>query len=102
MKRAIPCNITLVLATCGSAEAQETPDPFLVVTRSGEARGMTNWARLDFMVETQAVTAQEATAKNGDRMDRVITALRAVGGATVAVDTGGYNLSSVYQFSNTV
>ena len=97
MKRTIPWNIALVLAACAPAEAQETPEPFLVVTGSGEARVATDRARLDFMVETQAVTAQEATTENGDRMDRVITALRAVGGATVAVETGGYNLSPVYR-----
>ena len=30
-------------------------------------------------------------------MDRVIKALRAGGGTTVTVETGGYNLSSVYR-----
>ena len=97
MKRTIPWSIAFVLAACAPAGAQEAPEPFLIVTGSGEARIATDRARLDFMVETQAVTAQEATAQNGDRMDQVIKALRAVGGTTVTVETGGYNLSPVYR-----
>jgi len=42
-------------------------------------------------------STQKATTENGDRMDRVIKAIRAVGGSTVAVETGGYDLSSVYR-----
>jgi uncharacterized protein YggE len=97
MKRTIPWSIAFALAACAPAGAREAPEPFLIVTGGGEARIATDRARLDFMVETQAVTAQEATAQNGDRMDRVIKALRAVGGTTVTVETGSYNLSPVYR-----
>ena len=100
MKRTIPWNIAFVLAACAPARAQEAPEPFLIVTGGGEARVATDRARLDFMVETQAVTAQEATSQNGDRMDRVIKALRDVGGPTVTVETGGYSLSPVYRQPN--
>jgi uncharacterized protein YggE len=84
MKRTIPWSIALVLAACAPASAQEAPEPFLVVTGGGEARVATDRARLDFMVETQAANAQEATSENGDRIDRVIK-------------TGGYNLSPIYR-----
>ena len=100
MKRTIPWNIAFVLAACAPARAQEAPEPFLIVTGGGEARVATDRARLDFMVETQAVTAQEATSQNADRMDRVIKALRDVGGPTVTVETGGYSLSPVYRQPN--
>jgi len=88
MKRTIPWNIAFVLAACAPARAQEAPEPFLIVTGGGKARVATDRARLDFMVETQAVTAQEATSQNGDRMDRVIKALRDVGGPTVTSGDG--------------
>ena len=100
MKRTIPWNIAFVLAACAPVGAQETPEPFLIVTGGGEASVPTDRARLNFRVETQAATAQEATSQNGDRMDRVIKALRDVGGSTVTVETGGYNLSPVYRQPN--
>ena len=100
MKRSIPWNIALMLAAWAPVAAQETPEPFLIVTGAGEARVPTDRAHLDFRVETQAVTAQEATSQNANRMDRVIEALRSVGGPTVTVETGGYNLSPVYRQPN--
>lgn len=97
MKRQIGWNIAVLLAACAPAAAQQASEPFLLVTGVGEARVASDRARLDFMVETQAATAQDAASQNGDRMDRVIRALRAAGGATVTVETGGYNLSPVYR-----
>ena len=97
MKRPILWSIALVLTTWAPAAAQDASEPFLLVTGVGEARIATDRARLDFRVETQAATAQEAASQNADRMDRVIKALRSAGGTTVTVETGGYNLSPVYR-----
>lgn len=68
-----------------------------MVTGIAEARIASDRARLDFMVETQAKTAQAAATQNADRMDRVVRALRTAGGQTVVVETGGYDLSPVYR-----
>ena len=42
MKRTIPWNIAFVLAACAPVGAQETPEPFLIVTGGGEARNTLN------------------------------------------------------------
>ena len=87
----------LTMAASLPLAAQEAPpDPFLAVTGTAEARIPTDLARIEFMVETQAATAREATAQNADRMQRVIRAVRKAGRETVTVETGGYNLSPVY------
>lgn len=106
MKRPAPARPTATIlamlaatvAVAGPAQAQ-TPlqDPFILVTGVGEARIPSDRARLDFMVETQAPTAQAASTQNAARMDRVIKALRAAGGATVTIETGGYSLSPIYR-----
>ncbi len=80
-----------------AAQMMSQPDPFILVTGVGEARIPTDRARLDFMVERQAPTAQTASAQNADMMDRVIKALRAAGGTTVTIETEGYSLSPVYR-----
>jgi uncharacterized protein len=79
--------------------AQNAPpqEPFIFITGMGEARVPADRARLDFLVETQAPTAVQASQQNADQMDKVIKALRAAGGTTVTIETGGYNLSPVYR-----
>lgn len=87
-----------LLAGFAPVAAQEAKsEPFILVTGVGETHIATDRARLDFMVETQAPTAQDASAQNATMMDKVIKALRAAGGTTVTVETGGYNLSPVYR-----
>jgi uncharacterized protein YggE len=85
----------LPLATAAQ-QAPEAP-PFLMVTGTGEASVPSDRARIDFMVETQAPTAAAAASQNADRMDAVMKALKATGGATVTIETGGYDLSPVYR-----
>ena len=89
---------TAALLAFGPAAAQTTTtEPFLMVTGTAEARIATDRARIDFMVDTQAGTAQQAATQNADRMDRVMRALRAAGGATVTIETSGYDLSPIYR-----
>lgn len=99
MKQHVLRAAALALATALPAAAQEPAQqpPFLMVTGTGEASIPTDRARLDFMVETQAPTAQVAATQNADRMDRVVRALRAAGGNTVTIETGGYDLTPVYK-----
>ena len=82
-----------------SVAAQQAPEvpPFLLVTGTGEASVPSDRARIDFMVETQAPTAASAASQNADRMDAVMKALKSTGGATVTIETGGYDLSPVYR-----
>lgn len=90
--------LALMLAAVLPAAAQQPePQPFMMVMGTGEARIPSDRARIDFMVETQAPTAQAAATQNADRMDRVVRALRAAGGQTVVVETGGYELQPVYR-----
>jgi hypothetical protein len=58
VKYTIPWSTACALAACQPAGTQETPEPFSIVTGGGEARIATDRSRLDFMVETQAVSAQ--------------------------------------------
>jgi uncharacterized protein YggE len=89
----------LAVASAQPAAAQQPPEPppFLMVMGTGEARIPSDRARLDFMVETQARTAADASAQNADRMQRVVAALRTAGGQTVTIETGGYELQPVYR-----
>lgn len=90
--------LAATFAAAAPARAQTPPpEPFILVTGVGEARIASDRARLDFMVETQAPTAQAASTQNAERMDRVIKALRSAGGSTVTIETGGYNLSPIYR-----
>ena len=96
--RAVFAALAVTLTAPPRAHAQTPPqEPFILVTGVGEARVPSDRARLDFMVETQAPTAQAASTQNAARMDRVIKALRASGGTTVTIETGGYSLSPVYR-----
>ena len=99
MKSHVLWTAALALACAAPAAAQQPAEqpPFLMVTGFGEASMPTDRARIDFMVETQAPTAQAAAAQNADRMDRVMKALKAAGGATVTIETGGYDLSPIYR-----
>lgn len=87
------------VAAPGAARAQQpaNPEPFILVTGTAETQIATDRARLDFMVETQAPTAQAAATQNADRMDRVVKTLKDAGGATVTIETGGYDLAPVYR-----
>jgi uncharacterized protein len=89
----------LALASAQPAAAQQQPEPppFLMVMGTGEARIPSDRARLDFMVETQARTAADASTQNADRMQRVVAALRTAGGQTATIETGGYELQPVYR-----
>lgn len=91
--------VAAALLAPGLAAQQPVPpqEPFLMVTGIGEVRIATDRARLSFMVETQARTAQAAGTANATLMDRVVAALRTAGGTTVLVETGGYDLSPVYR-----
>ena len=53
-------------------------------------------ARASFAVETEAATAQAASAENAERMDAVIQALRGAGIAGVTVETSGYTVRPRY------
>jgi uncharacterized protein YggE len=98
-KGSIVWTLALALGAALPAAAQQPAEqpPFLMVQGMGEVRIPSDRARLDFMVETQAATAQAAGAQNSTRMDQVMRALRSAGGATITIETGGYNLSPVYR-----
>jgi uncharacterized protein YggE len=89
--------VALVAALPVEGQQPPPPEPFLIVMGTGEARIPSDRARLSFMVETQAPTAQAAATQNAERMDRVVRALRTSGGQTVQVETGGYELQPVYR-----
>ncbi|GMR13226.1 MAG: hypothetical protein BMS9Abin29_1430 [Gemmatimonadota bacterium] len=53
-------------------------------------------ARARFSVETEATTAQEASAENADLMEAVIHAVRQSGAAGLSVETSGYDVRPRY------
>jgi len=73
--------------------AQETT---LNVTGVGVVEVAPDRARLNLAVETEAEGAREAGEANARLMERVIAALRGVGGAELRVETAGYGLSPRY------
>jgi uncharacterized protein YggE len=89
--------LALMAALPAAAQQQPEPPPFMMVMGTGEARIPSDRGRIDFMVETQAPTAQAASTQNADRMARVVSAIRTAGGQTVTVETGGYELQPIYR-----
>jgi len=71
----------------------QPPPPAITVQGTAEVRVLSDRARLNFMVETQARTAHEAAEQNAER---VVRAVHDGGGSTVTVETGGYELHPVY------
>jgi uncharacterized protein YggE len=83
--------VVLVLVAAGSTES--SPSGGITVTGTGTATSVPDRASFSFGVTTQAATASQALARNGDAMEKVIAALKAHGIATADLQTQSVSLS---------
>lgn len=93
----------LASASCASASpaslGQAAPDTLstLQVSGSAQVEVETDRARVDFAVETEAETAQEASRENAGRMESVLAALRETGLPGLELETREYSLRPRYR-----
>ncbi|MGO4409028.1 MULTISPECIES: SIMPL domain-containing protein [unclassified Brevundimonas] len=102
--------MTLAVPAVASAQAQPgsapmqmqmhamAQQPALNLSAYGEVRVAPDQATINFGVVTEAVTAQEAMARNAQQMTRVVAALRRAGIAERDIQTSGLNLSAQYDY----
>lgn len=100
--------LSIVAGACAPAlaqappQAQPAPEPregTIQVSGQATIQVPADRALISFAVETEAATAQEASASNAERMDAVIRALRNAGVRGLEVETFGYSLNPEYQSS---
>lgn len=72
--------------------------PTFTLSAYGEVKVAPDLATINFGVVTEAATAQEAMSQNGERMNRVMAALRRAGIAERDIQTSGLNLSPQYDY----
>ncbi len=106
-RRHVPLMASFVfLTSCAPAVAQVPPPPAprpqeregtIQVSGQAQITVPADQVRISFAVETEATSAAEATARNADLMDRVISALRAEGTPRVDIQTFGYELRPEYE-----
>jgi uncharacterized protein YggE len=98
--RALPaCLLTLVLAACATAYAQEVdPDQTATLTVRGDAQLQKPADRLLLRVSviTEADQATDAMADNNSRMHAVVSAIKKTGLSEKEYETGRFNLQPVY------
>jgi uncharacterized protein YggE len=91
-----------LIAAAGAAYAQLPPavPPMPSIQTTGEAvlEVKPDQAKIDVAVVSQAQTAQQAAAQNASRVDAVIKALRAAGGAPADVQTVSYSIQPDYKY----
>jgi uncharacterized protein YggE len=83
-------------------QAQEEPGGTLRVTGQAQVSVPADVVKVNFTVETESASAQEATDLNAQRMDAVARALRGAGILGLVTETFGYNLRPEYETGRTV
>ncbi len=89
----------LAFAAAASAQVPDTipDDPGTIqVAGMAEVRVPADQAEVSLAVETEGPTARQAAAENAERMDRVVSAVRATGIAGLEIETRGYTLRPRY------
>lgn len=88
------------LMLSGVMNAQEMKSPPHVVRASGEATvtAKPDRAEMSIGVQTQAATAQEASAQNATQTSHVLDVIKRTLGSGGEVKTSGYSVSPQYQF----
>jgi uncharacterized protein YggE len=95
------CVICISLALAQLTYAKEEPKPSTVEV-VGKARVMTmpNVATVTFAVETNSTKAQQAVRENAKQTDRLLNALKDMGGQKIKIKTSGFSLTPVYDKDN--
>ena len=104
----------IVLASCAPAvaqtdplpvvhpQAQEDPGGTLRVTGQAQVSVPADLVKVNFTVETESPSAQEATTLNAARMEAVAGAVRGAGVSGVVLETFGYSLQPEYETGRAV
>lgn len=87
----------LILTPPAYAEPAAAAGPSITVTGTGHASAVPDTAHIEAGVVTTASDATKALAENNQRMQAVLTALRAAGVARQDIQTAVVNLSPLYQ-----
>src|SRR3954469_6881974 len=87
-------SLTLIVFSASGAAAQQRP----YINASGDATVSVtpDEAKIQFSVQTQAVTAQDAAAQNANIVTAVLTALRSLLGPNTTLQTLNYSLNPTY------
>ena len=95
------CVICISLALAQLTYAKEEPKPSTIEV-VGKARVMTmpNVATVTFAVETNSTKAQQAVRENAKQTDRLLNALKDMGGQKIKIKTSGFSLTPVYDKDN--
>jgi len=88
----------LAQSMAGSAEHHMQAPPYLSLSAYGEVKVAPDKASINFGVQTEATTAEEAMRQNAQYMERVMAALRRAGIAERDIQTSGLNLSAQYDY----
>lgn len=106
--------LLILMASCAPAVAQTDPVPVMHPAASEETEGTlrvtgqayvsipADLVKLNFTVETESASAQEATTLNAQRMDAVAGAVRGAGIPGVVLETFGYDLQPEYETGRNV
>lgn len=104
----------IVLASCAPAvaqtgplpmvhpQAQEEPGGTLRVTGQAQVSIPADLVKVNFTVETESPSAQEATSLNAARMEAVAGAVRGAGISGLVLETFGYSLQPEYETGRAV
>lgn len=87
----------LVITAPLGAQEHEPRERSITVNATGTVQVKPDEATVLLAVETVAATAQDAAARNAEKMERVIAAVRALGIPAADVRTVSYDLTPVYQ-----
>lgn len=90
-------------ATAAFSNYQNLPSNYpnqLIVTGTGKSFVKPDIAEVVFGTNTQGLKSQDVVDQNNQTMNSVITALKALGIADKDIQTTGYNLNPVYDYTN--
>jgi uncharacterized protein len=90
------CFLFLFLAMPGMAESDEKPSTIEIAARA-TVTSEPNMLTLSFAVDTDGPLAKDAVSENGERTEKVLGALRKVGGKESKIWTSGFTLSPLYE-----
>jgi uncharacterized protein YggE len=93
--------ICIFLSLAQLSHAKEKPEGSTIEV-VGKARVMTmpNVATVTFSVETNSTKAQQAVQENAKQTDKLLNALKDIGGQKIKIRTSGFTLTPVYDKDN--